>query len=124
VLLNRKECDRDGPNPKSAATLTKLTSAWAMLKRGNLTVRTHLRRFTRLALGFSKKLDNLKAARLRFTSHGTISAAYMGRYARHSRDGSGTHRSHLDGRGASRQSNHCEGSLKKRGVSRQYSISI
>jgi hypothetical protein len=31
------------------------------IERGNLTVRTHLRRFTRLALGFSKKLENLKA---------------------------------------------------------------
>jgi transposase-like protein/IS1 family transposase len=31
------------------------------IERGNLTVRTHLRRFTRLALGFSKKVDNLKA---------------------------------------------------------------
>lgn len=32
------------------------------IERCNLSVRTHLRRFTRLALGFSKKLANLKAA--------------------------------------------------------------
>jgi len=31
------------------------------VERSNLSVRTSLRRFTRLALGFSKKLDNLKA---------------------------------------------------------------
>jgi len=31
------------------------------IERGNLSMRTSLRRFTRLALGFSKKLDNLKA---------------------------------------------------------------
>jgi len=32
------------------------------IERFNLTVRTFLKRFTRLALGFSKKLDNLKAS--------------------------------------------------------------
>jgi len=32
------------------------------IERANLSVRTHLRRFTRLALGFSKSLRNLKAA--------------------------------------------------------------
>lgn len=32
------------------------------VERANLSVRTHLRRFTRLALGFSKSLENLKAA--------------------------------------------------------------
>jgi IS1 family transposase len=31
------------------------------VERANLSVRTHLRRFTRLSLGFSKKLENLKA---------------------------------------------------------------
>lgn len=32
------------------------------VERCNLTIRTFLKRFTRLSLGFSKKLDNLKAA--------------------------------------------------------------
>ncbi len=32
------------------------------IERTNLSFRTQLRRFTRLALGFSKNLDNLKAA--------------------------------------------------------------
>lgn len=32
------------------------------IERANLSFRTQLRRFTRLALGFSKSLDNLKAA--------------------------------------------------------------
>jgi len=32
------------------------------VERANLSVRTHLRRFTRLALGFSKSLEKLKAA--------------------------------------------------------------
>lgn len=34
----------------------------SIVERSNLTVRTMQRRFTRLALGFSKKLENLKAA--------------------------------------------------------------
>jgi hypothetical protein len=32
------------------------------VERNNLTIRTFMRRFTRLALGFSKKLENLAAA--------------------------------------------------------------
>ena len=32
------------------------------LERNNLTIRTFMRRFTRLSLGFSKKLENLAAA--------------------------------------------------------------
>src|SRR4051794_34029456 len=32
------------------------------VERNNLTIRTFMRRFTRLSLGFSKKLDNLKTA--------------------------------------------------------------
>ena len=32
------------------------------MERNNLTIRTFMKRFTRLALGFSKKLENLAAA--------------------------------------------------------------
>ena len=32
------------------------------IERSNLTMRTLMRRFTRLSLGFSKKLENLKTA--------------------------------------------------------------
>ena len=42
------------PNPKKVCT--------SIVERSNLTIRTLQRRFTRLALGFSKKLENLKAA--------------------------------------------------------------
>ncbi len=36
---------------------------------GNLTVRTFLKRFTRLSLGFSKKLENLLAAVSLYVAH-------------------------------------------------------
>jgi IS1 family transposase len=39
------------------------------IERANLSVRTFLRRFTRLALGFSKKLENLGAAVALFLTH-------------------------------------------------------
>ena len=42
-------------NPKIALIST------SHIERLNLSVRMHLRRFTRLTNGFSKKLDNLKA---------------------------------------------------------------
>jgi len=42
------------PNPRYIST--------SHVERANLSVRTHLRRFTRLSLGFSKSLDHLKAA--------------------------------------------------------------
>lgn len=32
------------------------------VERNNLTIRTFMKRFTRLALGFSKKVENLEAA--------------------------------------------------------------
>jgi hypothetical protein len=37
--------------------------------RHNLSIRTFLRRFTRLALGFSKKLDNLAACIVLYVAH-------------------------------------------------------
>lgn len=42
------------PNPEKVCT--------SIVERSNLSVRTFQRRFTRLALGFSKKLENLRAA--------------------------------------------------------------
>lgn len=39
------------------------------VERNNLTIRTFMRRFTRLALGFSKKRDNLIAATTLFVAH-------------------------------------------------------
>jgi transposase-like protein/IS1 family transposase len=42
------------PNPRYIST--------SHVERANLSIRTHLRRFTRLSLGFSKSLEHLKAA--------------------------------------------------------------
>jgi hypothetical protein len=39
------------------------------VERSNLTIRTFLRRFTRLALGFSKKLENLEACIALYVAH-------------------------------------------------------
>ena len=39
------------------------------VERNNLTIRTFMRRFTRLSLGFSKKLDNLAAACAMFVAY-------------------------------------------------------
>jgi IS1 family transposase len=43
-------------------TFDKRLICTSHVKRDNLTIRTFMKRFTRLALGFSKKLDNLAAA--------------------------------------------------------------
>jgi len=59
------------PDPRYVST--------SYAERANLTLRTSLRRYTRLALGFSKKLENLKAALAVYfaaynfvTIHGTL----------------------------------------------------
>jgi IS1 transposase len=39
------------------------------VERNNLNIRTFLRRFTRLALGFSKKLENLAASVALYVAH-------------------------------------------------------
>src|SRR5206468_2483585 len=39
------------------------------VERHNLSIRTFMRRFTRLALGFSKKLRNLEAATALYVAH-------------------------------------------------------
>ena len=63
------------PNLKRAARtnvngITVLaTICTSDVERANLTVRTFLRRFTRLSLGFSKKLENLEAAVAMFVSY-------------------------------------------------------
>ena len=57
-------------NPKPSVSLTRVAAAYShpqqlivrQLERHNLTIRTFTKRFARLSLGFSKKLDNLAAA--------------------------------------------------------------
>ena len=42
--------------------INPFTICTSHVERNNLTIRTFMKRFTRLSLGFSKKLDNLAAA--------------------------------------------------------------
>ena len=53
------------------------------VERHNLSIRTFMRRFTRLALGFSKKLENLNAVTAAHASHTTTSADGTERSKRH-----------------------------------------
>jgi hypothetical protein len=46
-----------------------LTICTSHVERHNLSIRTFMRRFTRLALGFSKKLENLEAATALYIAH-------------------------------------------------------
>ncbi len=45
------------------------TIATSYVERSNLTIRTFMRRFARLSLGFSKKLENLEAAAAIYIAH-------------------------------------------------------
>jgi IS1 family transposase len=54
VSKTRKKIRCGNPDEKYICT--------SYVERHNLTIRTFMRRFTRLSLGFSKKLENLKAA--------------------------------------------------------------
>lgn len=50
-------------------TLDKREICTSHVERHNLSIRTFMRRFTRLALGFSKKLENLVAATALYIAH-------------------------------------------------------
>jgi IS1 family transposase len=52
-----------------SGTIEKDTICTSHVERSNLTIRTFLRRFTRLALGFSKKLECLEAAIALYVAH-------------------------------------------------------
>ena len=56
------------PPKISGVQITKISgnpkrrACTSYVERNNWTIRTHLRRFTRLSNGFSRKMDNMKAA--------------------------------------------------------------
>jgi IS1 family transposase len=56
-LVGTKRTGRRGIGPDQESTICT-----SHVERSNLTVRTFMKRFTRLALGFSKKLANLESA--------------------------------------------------------------
>jgi len=67
---------RYGPPEMVSSTRQVITGAFdkreictSHVERHNLSIRTFMRRFTRLALGFSKKLENLAAATALYIAH-------------------------------------------------------
>jgi IS1 family transposase len=62
VLINTERRAVTGP-------LDLYSICTSHVERSNLTIRTFLRRFTRLALGFSKKLENLEACIALYVAH-------------------------------------------------------
>jgi IS1 family transposase len=52
-----------------SGNISKWDICTSHVERHNLSIRTFMRRFTRLALGFSKKLDNLAAATSLYLAH-------------------------------------------------------
>jgi hypothetical protein len=88
---NAEQPGRYGP-PEMVATIrrvingdiTERSICTSHIERANLTMRTMLRRFTRLSLGFSKKLENLIACVALYVAHYN-SRAGMARSARRQR---------------------------------------
>ena len=60
-LVLRTRC-HSRPVPKFSSKNIASTASTSYIEAQNLTMRTHIRRLTRLTSGFSKKLENFKAA--------------------------------------------------------------
>jgi hypothetical protein len=72
TIVKRYESEQTGRYSQPTVVATERRSEWGVanlktictshVERCNLTIRTFIKRFTRLTVCFSKKLDNLKAA--------------------------------------------------------------